>query len=204
MRFNHFLGELAMNTAVLGEWSYNFTLFGAPSTAEPWGWQLFGHHLALNCMVIGGQMVLSPAFMGAEPNDADNGPECASLKGKRLFQDEENGGLALIRALSTVQQEQAIIYHATADGNMPPTRRHRADQLHLGGAFQANRVAPFEGAPVAAFSKGQRTQLLDLVNAYLVPLPEGPRTARIEEVERHLDDTHFCWIGGTCEDDTFY
>ena len=204
MRFNHFLGELAMNTKVLGEWSYNFTLFGAPSATEPWGWQLSGHHLALNCLVIGGQMVLSPAFMGAEPNYADEGPECASLRGKRLFQDEENGGLALIRALSNTQQEQAIIYHATTGGNMPPTRRHRADQLHLGGAFQDNRVVPYEGAPVAGFSKAQRKQLLDLVNAYLEPLPEGPRTARIEEVERHLDDTHFCWIGGTGEDDTFY
>ena len=65
-------------------------------------------------------------------------------------------------------------------------------------------MVPYEGAPVAGFSKAQRKQLLDLVNAYLEPLPEGPRTARIEEVERHLDDTHFCWIGGTGEDDTFY
>ena len=26
----------------------------------------------------------------------------------------------------------------------------------------------------------------------------------MEEVERHLDATHFCWISGTGEDDTFY
>ena len=204
MRFNHFLGELAMNTKVLGEWSYNFTLFGAPSVTEPWGWQLSGHHLALNCLVIGGQMVLSPAFMGAEPNYGDGGAECPSLAGKRLFQDEENGGLALIRALTSAQQEQAILFPATVGGNMPAGRRHRADQLHLGGAFQDNRVIPHEGAPVADFSKAQRKQLLGLVNAYIKPLPEGPRTARIEEVERHLDATYFCWIGGTGEDDTFY
>ena len=115
MRFNHFLGELAMNTKVLGEWSYNFTLFGAPSATEPWGWQLSGHHLALNCLVIGGQMVLSPAFMGAEPNYADTGP----LKGRRLFQDEENGGLELVRMLSDAQRAQAILYPATVGGDMP-------------------------------------------------------------------------------------
>ena len=209
MRFNHLLGELAMNIRVLGEWSYNFTLFGTPvdkanAATAPWGWQLSGHHLALNCLVIGGQMVLSPAFMGAEPNYADGGPECAALAGKRLFQDEENGGLALIRALSNAQREQAILFHATTGGNLPAARRHRADQLHLGGAFQDNRVVPYEGAPVSSFSKAQRKQLLDLVNAYIEPLPEGPRTARIEEIERHLDATHFCWIGGTGEDDTFY
>lgn len=200
MRLNHFLGELAGNTKVLGEWSYNFTLFGAPSASEPWGWQLAGHHLALNCLVLGRQMVLSPAFMGAEPTYADTGP----FAGTRLFQDEEHGGLALMHALSVTQREQAILYHSSVGVDLPPGRRHRADQLHLGGAFQDNRVIPYEGVKVAGFSPLQRRQLLDLVNAYVEPLPAGPRKARMDEVERHLDDTHFCWIGGFGEDDTFY
>ena len=204
MRLNHFMGELAGNTRVLGEWSFNFTLFGAPSAAEPWGWQLCGHHLALNCLVIGGQMVLTPAFMGAEPNYADSGP----WAGTRLFEDEENGGLALVRALSNAQRERAIIYHSGTGGDLPPGRRHRADQLHLGGAFQDNRIVPYEGVAVAGFSNAQRQQLLDLVQAYVEPLPggrdDGPQRARIDEIGRHLDATHFCWIGGTGEDDTFY
>lgn len=205
MRLNHFLGELAMNTKVLGEWSYNFCLFGTPvdkanAATEPWGWQMMGHHLALNCLVIGGQMVLSPAFMGAEPNYADTGP----FAGTRLFQDEENGGLALMRGLGADQRKQAILYHSSVGGDLPAGRRHRADQLHLGGAFQDNRVVPYEGTPVSHFTRDQRRRLLDLVNAYVEPLPAGPLKARMEEVERHLDDTHFCWIGGTGEDDTFY
>ncbi|MBL8384317.1 MAG: DUF3500 domain-containing protein [Burkholderiales bacterium] len=200
MRLNHFLGELAGNTRVLGEWSYNFTLFGLPSAGSPWGWQLMGHHLALNCLVIGGQMVLSPAFMGAEPNYADTGP----WAGRRLFQDEENGGLALMRSLDATQRAQAIVYHASEGGDLPPGRRHPADQLHLGGAFQDNRVVPYEGVPVAGFDRAQRRRLLDLVDAYVAPLPDGPRKARIDEVERHLEATRFCWIGGTGEEDTFY
>jgi len=200
MRFNHFLGELALNTRVLGEWSYNMTLFGAPSTESPWGWQITGHHLALNCLVIGGQMVLTPAFMGAEPNHADVGP----LAGQRLFEDEERGGLELMRSLTDAQRERAILYHASVGGDLPAGRRHRADQLHLGGAFQDNRVVPYEGVAVKTFTRLQRQQLLDLSQAYIAPLPNGPRTARIEEIERHLDHTHFCWIGGTAEHDTFY
>ena len=202
MRFNHFLGELAMNTSVLGEWSYNFCLFGTPSTTEPWGWQLMGHHLALNCLVIGGQMVLSPAFMGAEPNYGDEA--AGALAGKRLFQDEENGGLALMHALSETQRQEAILFKSSVGGDLPEGRRHPADQLHLGGAFQDNRIVRYEGAHVKGFTKDQRRRLLGLVNAYVEPLPEGPLKARMEEVERHLDDTHFCWIGGTGEDDTFY
>lgn len=200
MRLNHFLGELAFNTTLLGEWSYNFTLFGTPSLTAPWGWQLTGHHLNLNCLVIGHQMVLSPAFMGAEPNYADSGP----FAGTRLFQDEENGGLELMRALTAAQRAKAVLFKAATGGDMPPERRHRADQLHLGGAFHDNRVIPYDGVDVAGFSKAQRRKLLDLVGAYIEPLPAGPQQARIEEVERHLEDTHFCWIGGSGEDDTFY
>ena len=74
MRLNQFLGDLVGGPAVLGEWAFIFCLFGAPSESEPWGWQLFGHHLSLNCLVIGGHMVLTPCFFGAEPNYADTGP----------------------------------------------------------------------------------------------------------------------------------
>jgi hypothetical protein len=200
MRLNHFLGELAANTRVLGEWSYNFTLFGVPSSAAPWGWQLMGHHLALNCLVIGRQMVVSPMFMGAEPTYVDSGP----WAGTRLFQDEENGGLEMMRSLTDEQRRRAILFHTNVGAELPPGRRHQADQLHLGGAFQDNRLVPYEGAEVAGFSSAQRRRLLDLVDAYIEPLPEGPRGARIEEIERHLDTTRFCWIGGTGEDDTFY
>ncbi|OGA37109.1 MAG: hypothetical protein A3G80_07790 [Betaproteobacteria bacterium RIFCSPLOWO2_12_FULL_62_13b] len=200
MRLNQFLGELVGNTRVLGEWSYNFSLFGVPSASEPWGWQLMGHHLALNCFVLGRQMVLSPTFMGAEPNYADTGP-CA---GTRLFQDEEHGGLALVRSLASAQREQAILYHSTMGGDLPPERRHRADQLHLGGAFQDNRIVPYEGARAAEFAAEQRRALLELVGAFVESMPPGPTQARMDEVERHLGDTRFCWIGGTEEDSTFY
>ena len=56
---------------------------------EPWGWQLFGHHLTLSCFVLGRQMVLTPSFLGAEPAYADSGP----FAGTRLFEDEERAGL---------------------------------------------------------------------------------------------------------------
>src|SRR5262245_8006528 len=51
MRLNAFLGDLVGGPGVLGEGSFNFFLFGTPSMSEPWGWQLFGHHLCLNCFL---------------------------------------------------------------------------------------------------------------------------------------------------------
>ena len=195
MRMNRFLGDLVGCPAVLGEWSYTFCLFGTPSAREPWGWQLFGHHLCLNCLVLGRQMVLTPAFFGAEPSNADHGP----FAGIDLFEDEERGGLTLMRSLSAAQQQQATVAHSMVGGDLPPGRRHFADNLHLAGAYQDNRVIPYEGLRGTALSAAQQRALLDLISAYLGSLPPGPHAARMEEVERHIDDTHFCWIGG-CED----
>jgi hypothetical protein len=200
MKLNRFLGDLVGGPAVLGEWSYIFCLFGEPSDREPWGWQLFGHHLSLNCLVIGTQMVLTPCFFGAEPAYADVGP----FAGISLFEDEEREGLDLMRSLSPAQRERAIVAHHMVGGDLPPGRRHFADNLHLGGAYQDNRIVPFEGLRADGLSAPQRRDLMDLIGAYVVPLPPGPLAARMSEIERHLDETHFCWIGGFSESDAFY
>jgi hypothetical protein len=200
MRLNRFLGDLVGGPAVLGEWSFTFCLFGEPSASEPWGWQYFGHHLVLNCFELGTQMVLTPAFWGAEPSYADHGP----FKGIHLFQDEERAGLTLMRSFTEAQQQRAIVAHSMMGGDLPEGRRHFADNLHLGGAFHDNRVVPYEGLRGNELSALQRRNLMDLVEKYLAVLPEGPRSARIAEVERHLADTHFCWIGGFSEDSPFY
>ena len=200
MRLNRFLGDLVGGPEVMGEWSYTFCLFGTPSASEPWGWQLFGHHLVLSCFVLGEQTVFTPAFWGAEPNYADHGP----FKGIHLFQDEERAGLTLMRSFSADQQRRAIVAHSMMGGDLPEGRRHFADNLHLGGAFQDNRVVPYEGLRGTELTALQRRNLLDLVQNYLSALPDGPRDARMAEVERHMAETHFCWIGGFSEESPFY
>jgi len=200
MRLNRFLGDLVGGPAILGEWSYTFCLYGEPDPVRPWGWQLFGHHLALNCFVIDRQMVLTPAFMGAEPAYADVGP----YAGTSLFEDEERDGLALMRSFSGGQQAKAIVAHSMVGGDLPPGRRHFADNLHLGGAHQDNRIVPYEGLPGGELTGEQRRRLLGLIERYVAPLPTGPRQARMEEIERHLAETHFCWIGGTGDQSPFY
>ena len=200
MRLNRFLGDLVSGPAVMNEWSYSLSLFGEPSLTEPWGWQCFGHHMCLNCFILGDQMVLSPAFWGAEPCYADDGP----YAGVRLFEAEERAGLQFMRMLSPDQQAVAIVAHSIIGGDLPPGRRHFADNLHLGGAFQDNRVVPFEGLNAAAMTATQRHSLLQLVSLHLSGLPDGPRSSRVSEAELHLDATYFCWIGGTGDDSPFY
>jgi hypothetical protein len=200
MRLNRFLGDLVGGPAVMNEWSYSLSLFGEPSLTEPWGWQCFGHHMCLNCFVLGDQMVFSPAFWGAEPCYADDGP----YAGVRLFEAEEGAGLHFMRMLSPDQQAVAIIAHSIIGGDLPPGRRQFADNLHFGGAFQDNRVVPYEGLNAAAMAATQRDALMQLVRLHLSGLPEGPLSSRLDEIERHLDTTYFCWIGGTGDDSPFY
>ncbi len=148
MRLNGFLGDLLGAQDVLGEWSYTVCLFGNPSAEQPWGWQLFGHHLCLNCMVIGGQMTLSPCFLGAEIVEANRGPH----SGMRLFEDEERKGLALMQSLAPALRERAQVFKSNSRRDLPEGRWHYAEHLHLGGAHRDNRIVPYEGLPAAKMS----------------------------------------------------
>lgn len=200
MQLNAFLGDLIDAPGVLGEWSYNFCIYGKPSTSDPWGWQLWGHHLGLSCMVVGGQMVLTPSFLGAEICYADEG----RYKGLQLFQDEQRLGLELFNSLPMPDQQKARLGFDLGGADLPEGRVHFADYLMLGGAHQDNRVVPLEGVCAAEFGVPQRRCLLDLVNAYVGAMPDGPRHAKMMDVERHLPQTHFCWIGGNGPSDPFY
>ena len=200
MRINHFLGELVNAPKVMNQYSYNFCLFGEPSLTAPWGWQYFGHHLCLHCFVVGKSMTIAPSFMGAEPNEIDVGP----FAGTTIFRDEERVGLALMQSLTQEQKDQAQIYRLMKDPAMPEGRWIFSDQRHLGGAFQDNRVIPYEGVPVRDMGKAQQRATLDLVGSFVEYLPAAPLAARLAEVERHIGETYFSWIGSYGDDDVYY
>jgi Protein of unknown function (DUF3500)/HupE / UreJ protein len=58
MLINGFLGEVIDLESILNEFSYNIALYGTPELRAPWGWQLFGHHCPLNCLVVDGSASL--------------------------------------------------------------------------------------------------------------------------------------------------
>jgi Protein of unknown function (DUF3500) len=201
MLVNGFLGDVVELPTVLGEWSYNVALYGTPSLRAPWGWQLYGHHCAVNCLVVDGRMVVSPVFVGAEPDEIDAGPH-AGVSG--LFADRIDAGLAVMAALTPEQRAAATVYAQMVDPAMPEGRVHPGDERHLAGAFQDNRVIPVEGVRVADLPPEARARVLDVVERFVRLLPEGPRAARMREVEAHLDKTWFSWIGGHEPGDVFY
>jgi hypothetical protein len=189
MRLNHTLGELNDNNfEEYGEWLYWITVMGDPSPTEPWGWQLDGHHVIINYFVLGDQVVMSPVFVGSEPVIAEAG----KYKGVVIMQDEQNQGLAMLLHLTDAQRKAAVLT-TSKDGNN-----------NLGEAFRDNIVLEYAGVPVSSFSPSQRAQLLELIGLYVSNMAEGHARIRMSEVEAHLDDTYFAWIGGSDDQSVYY
>ena len=200
MRVNHFLGELVQAPTIMNEFSYNFALFGAPSTTRPWGFSFYGHHLCLNLFFYKSQIICSPWFTGAEPNVIDDGP----YKGTRILQNEEILGLRLMQDLPAEQQAKAQIYKLMNDPAMPHGRWNHDDQRHLCGAYRDNRIVPYEGILVSNMSSTQQDLVLAIVTEYLLYLPEKARQLRLEQVKRHFSETYWSWIGAFGNEDPFY
>ncbi|KAJ9659583.1 hypothetical protein H2198_002996 [Neophaeococcomyces mojaviensis] len=200
IRTNVFLGELCNARGILNAGSYFFMVFGTPSVTEPWGMLFFSHHCCLNFFFLGRQMTISPYFIGAEPNMIDHGVD----QGLEICVREEERGLCLMQSLAPEQQAKAQIYKLLHDPLMPPERWNPADQRHLGGAFQDNRIIPYEGVLVSDLSPSQQEAIIGVVASFLELLPETVHEARLQQVRRHLSETYFSWTGGFGNQDSFY
>jgi hypothetical protein len=189
MRLNTTLGELNGNNFVeYGEGKYWISIMGEPSATDPWGWQLDGHHLNLNYFVLGDQVVMTPAFWGSEPAIATSG----RYAGTTVLQDEQGAGLDLVRALTSRQRDEAILETSKSGNNI------------LAQAFSDNLVLDFAGVRVSSFSDAQKRQLLDLIGLYVGNMRDDHARVRTSEIEAHLDDTYFAWIGETEDDSVYY
>ena len=187
MRLNDLVRHITGNAEEYGEWLYWFSVMGPPSADKPWGWQIDGHHLIVNGFVLGDQIVLTPMFMGSEPVAADTGP----YAGTRVFQAEEEEGLALIRALTPAQRARTVLAQEL------PGEAFTA-------AFRDNLALRYEGIRFGDLSGVQQSQLVRLVEVYVGRIREGHDRIRMEEVTRHLGDTHFAWMGGFDAESVFY
>jgi len=200
MLINGFLGEVVGLESVLNEFSYNIALYGTPDLHAPWGWQLYGHHCAVNCLVVEGRMVLSPVFLGAEPNEIDRGPNA----GRPSLTERIVLGTELMAALPDDQRRAAVVYEQMVDPAMPPGRVHPGDERHLAGAFQDNRVIPNEGVRVHDMPAPAQDLVMAIAEEFIRLLPAGPRAARLREIRERLPETWFSWIGGHQPGDVFY
>ena len=55
-----------------------------------------------------------------------------------------------------------------------------------------------------SFSAGQKQLAKSLIETYVCRLRDGHADAWMKQVDQHLDETYFAWIGGFSNDDVFY
>ena len=187
MRLNELVLAITGSDAEYGEWLYWMSVMGTPSADGPWGWQIDGHHLIVNCFVLGDQIVMTPMFLGSEPVAADEGP----YAGTRVFQAEEQGGLAIMRALTPEQRRRATI-GAELPGEL------------FSAAFRDNLELKYEGIRGDVLSSGQQRLLLDVLETYIGRIRPRHAAVRLDEVKQHFAETHFAWMGGADEESVFY
>ncbi len=188
MRLNETLSELSDDPVFLGEWLYWITIMGIPSATQPWGWQFSGHHAIVNFFVLGDQVVMTPFFFGSEPVRATSG----KYKGIEILQQEQNDGLKLVQSLPGMQQQKAILsFSKTGNNNMTE-------------AFKDNVVLDYAGIRAKDLDGPARKQLRDLAALYVSNMDDGHARVKMSEVEKHIDNTWFSWIGGTQPDSVFY
>lgn len=187
MRLNETVKEMTDRLDEYGEDLYWLSVMGTPSDQQPWGWQLDGHHLNLSYFVFGDQTVMTPTFLGSEPVHAKVG----KYAGTRVFEEEEQEGLELIRALTTEQQSQAILSKDLPGGLFT-------------AAFRDNFEMRYEGIHYDDLSRAQHDLLLHLVNLHVGRQRPDQAQLKMAEVTRHLNETYFAWMGGIEEDSVFY
>ncbi len=187
MKLREHLFELTGRHEEHGEYYYFISLFGEPGDVEPWGWQIDGHHLVVNCFVLGDQIVVSPHFIGGEPTLAKSG----KYAGTRVLVEEEAAGHRLMSALSAQQQAKARI--------APKLPTELVTILHWD-----NHVMPYQGISYRELTSAQKDLMHALILTHVGHIRPEHAEVRLAEVMAHIEDTHFAWIG-LCDDESpFY
>ena len=187
MKLNESIREITGSDEELGEWLYWLSVLGQPSLEEPWGWQIDGHHLNVNCFLLGDQLVMTPMFMGSEPVAVDIG----KYAGTRVFQSEESAGIRLARTLSAEQRSKAILSEDVPSGV-------------FAAAFRDNFEVRYEGLKFDDLSSHQQAIMFDLIGTYINRMRPDHAQLKLDEIKQHLDQTYFAWMGATEEDSVFY
>ncbi len=175
-------------SALFGSDKFWMALFGVPDPSKPWGWQIDGHHLAINFAAVDGVENLTPMFFGAEPDVVPTGP----YAGWRIFAAERSKAFALIKSLNEDQKSKAVLADKVPSGIF--------EGPGAGGALDK-----MEGIRASELDDAQRTLLWSLIDEYLNNAPgETAATHRAKIVGDGDTQLYFAWMGPIDEHENIY
>ena len=171
----------------LGHDLYWISLFGNPVKDTVWGWQLDGHHLALNISVVGDNVSVRPAFMGANPTTYPDG----TFAGWNILFNEDETGTRLFASLDKTQRAKAVI-----------SRKSPKDLI--AGPGKGDRLKKREGLPAAEMTESQQHLLMQVIEEYVHNYSHDLAHEQMHRImAAGVDEIFFAWAG-TGEAEPYY
>ncbi|MCB9764483.1 MAG: DUF3500 domain-containing protein [Alphaproteobacteria bacterium] len=177
---------------VHGPQYYTIVVFGSPGTDPSWGVQLDGHHLAVNFLVHGDEVTITPAFSGADPK---------TVGSVSPFADEEAAAYALAQSLDAGQ-----LATATIGTDLPEdlyTSNVGFSDTDDGRDFDVSAFEQ-EGLAASALDASQKDLLRALIDTYVGDMDDALAAAWNTRIEANLDVTRFSWVGDTADQSPVY
>lgn len=176
--------------------NYSFTVFGDPSTKNPWSWRIEGHHLSLQFLSMTGQVLAqTPTFFGSnpglleyDPNMADkrmSDPRVKDLpqKGRQILKKETEQAFALLKTLSADQRKKAVIA-PVAYPEIITTNTRTAS------------IEKMDGLMLSEMNADQRKLFMDLLQIYMANYRVTLAKQQMAKLEKSsLDSLRFAWAG---------
>lgn len=163
---------------------YYFTFFGEPAAKQKWGLSIEGHHLSLNFVMQGWNIIDStPQFFATNPAElkADFGPDFP--KGLKVLNAEEQLGFKLVKSLDEAQKAKAML-----PGETPA-------EIRAAGEPQPPTDAA-RGIAAADLNEQQQGVLKNLLTTYTSKMKPQVAKSRWELIEEAgMDKVHFAWSG---------
>lgn len=167
---------------------YYISIFGEPSSKNPWGWRFEGHHLSLNFSSVSNQVSATPTFMGSNPGTLARN----DYPGSDLLKSEEFLAKKLLGLLDPPQLGKA-------------TYTEQVPREIITGNSRKVSLSNYEGLPFKDMKPDQQSVLVDLLMTYLNNMESTIANSQWEQIKAEgLDNLWFAWAGGVKPYDGHY
>jgi hypothetical protein len=166
---------------------YWISIFGNPAEDLAWGWQLDGHHLALNISVVGDEVAVRPAFMGSDPATIHDG----TFAGWNVLVAEDEKGKRLFESLNEKQRDKTVV-------------AGKAPLDVITGPAHGNRLGDPSGLRASDFDSAQQRLFMDLLSEYVHNYQHNIAHVQMDRILKSgLDKIYFTWAG-TRKNEPYY
>jgi hypothetical protein len=159
--------------------NYFIAIWGEPNLQDPWGLKFEGHHISINLSVVGGEVSLTPLFLGTDPAEV----AISKYSGLRVLSKEEDYGLLFINSLNE-EQKQIATLSQEVPGDI------------ITNPSNNQRITEYQGIKASELTTEQKDILMMLIKEYINNLEHAKSHKYLSKIEESgINEIYFAWIG---------